>query len=166
MTGLNFGAFACLVGGNKFYYYEIYRNDEMLNEIFPVVKSFWEDSVCKLVEPELVGTDADREYVSDVNSGVIKGSEIVLEDDVSNDLARTVKECKAHIKELEKAIEEASNRIKDRMKLNEICHTKDYYIKWSPRSQVRVDTDRFKSVFPEIYEQCKKTISYREMRIK
>ena len=30
---LKYGAFACLVGGNKFYYYEVFRNDELIASI-------------------------------------------------------------------------------------------------------------------------------------
>lgn len=165
ILGLEKGAFACLVGGNKFYSYEVFRNDELLeNTIIPAAKSFWFDNVLALKEPEMQATDT--EFANSIYKSVVKNSEITLPDDETNELARTVFECKAKIKELEKIMEEAQNRIKDRLQENEIGYTKDYTIKWSPRSQTRVDTDKLKSAFPEIYAQVLKKIEFRAMYVK
>ena len=165
ILGLEKGAFACLVGGNKFYYYDVFRNDELLeNTIIPAAEKFWFDNVLALKEPEMQATDTD--FANSIYSTVVKNSEITLPDDETNELARTVFDCKAKIKELEKIMEEAQNRIKDRLQDNEIGYTKDYTIKWSPRSQTRVDTDRLKSEFPEVYAQVLKKIEFRAMYVK
>ena len=165
ILGLERGAFACLVGGNKFYYYDVFRNDELLeNTIIPAAKSFWFDNVLALKEPEMQATDTD--FANSIYSTVVKNSEIMLPDDETNELARTVFDCKAKIKELEKIMSEAQNRIKDRLQDNEIGYTKDFTVKWSPRSQVRVDTDKLKSDFPEIYAQVQKKIEFRAMYVK
>lgn len=165
ILGLEKGAFACLVGGNKFYYYDVFRNDELLeNTIIPAAKSFWYDNVLALKEPELQATDT--EFANNKYSTVVKNSEITLTDDDTNELARTVFDCKTKIKELEKIMTEAQNRIKDRLQDNEIGYTQDYTIKWSPRSQKRVDTDKLKSEFPEVYAQVLKTIEFRTMTVK
>lgn len=159
------GAFACLVGGNKFYYYDVFRNDELLNDvIIPAAKSFWFDNVLALKEPEMQSTDT--EFANGTYSAVVKNSEITLADDTANDLAATVFDCKAKIKELEATMEEAQNRLKDRLKDHEIGYTKDFTIKWSPRSQSRVDTDKLKSLYPEVYNQVLKRIEFRAMSIK
>lgn len=165
ITGLERGAFACLVGGNKFYHYDVYRDDELLETVLiPTAEKFWHENVLKMVEPELQGSDT--ELVKSLFSDVVKGSEITLIDDVSNDLLATIVDCKARIKELEKVKEEAENRIKDRMKEHEIGFTKDYVVKWSPRSQTRVDTDELKNVFPDVYKKCQKVITFRVMTVK
>ena len=165
ILGLEKGTFACLVGGNKFYCYDVFRNDELLeNTIIPAAKSFWYDNVLALKEPELQATDT--EFANNKYSTVVKNSEITLTDDDANELARTVFDCKTKIKELEKIMTEAQNRIKDRMQDNEIGYTQDYTIKWSPRSQKRVDTDKLKSEFPEVYAQVLKTIEFRAMTVK
>ena len=167
ITGLEYGVIACLVGGNKFYHYEVWRNDELLrDEIFPKVDRFWNYHVKNLIEPELTGTDADSEYIANENSEVIKGSEIVLEDKTMNELAATVKECRAKIKELEAIEKEAANRLKDALKNNEIGYTQDHIIKWSPRSQSRVDTTKLKEKYPEVYKDCLKLSSYRVFTVK
>lgn len=162
---IKWGAFACLVGGNKFYSYEVYRNDELLHDtIIPTVEDFWFNNVLKLKEPEL--QSVDTAFANDTYSEVEKNSEILLEDEESDNLAAVVVECKAKIKELEKTMEEAQNRLKDRLKDKEIGYCRNYTVKWSPRSQTRVDTTMLKTTFPEVYEQCKKQTNFRVMTIK
>jgi len=165
ILGLEKGAFACLVGGNKFYHYDVFRNDELLRDtIIPAAKSFWYDNVLALKEPEMQAVDT--EFANGIYSSVVKNSEIILDDDISNDLAATILDCKAKIKELTKTMEEAQNRLKDRIKDKEIAYTKDYTIKWSPRAQNRVDTEKLKTQFPEIYEKVLKRIEFRAMYVK
>ena len=165
ILGLERGAFACLVGGNKFYYYDVFRNDELLEtEIIPKAKSFWFDNVLALKEPEMQATDT--EFANSTYSDVVKDSEIVFEDDETDALAATVFECKAKIKELTSIMEEAQNRLKDRLKDNEIGYCRNYTIKWSPRAQTRLNTDLVKKEFPEVFEKCKTAVSYRVMTVK
>ena len=165
ITGLKYGAFACLVGGNKFYYYDVFRNDELLEQtIVPAAKSFWFDNVLALKEPELQQTDT--EFINGLCKSVVKNSEMTFEEDEVNDLARSIVDCKAKIKELESTRETAQNRIKDRLKDTEIGYTKDYTIKWSPRSQQRVDSDRLKTVYPDVYNDCLKKLEFRVMSVK
>lgn len=165
ILGLERGYFACLVGGNKFYIYPVYRNDELINEVMlPAAKKFWNENVLALKEPEMQSVDTD--FVNQTYSNVVKNSELVMEDDTANDLAETVFNCKRQIKELTSIMEEAQNKLKDRLKENEIGYTKDYTIKWSPRSQKRVDNDKLKKEYPEVYQEVLKTISFRAMSVK
>lgn len=167
ITGLEYGVIACLVGGNKFYHYETWKNDELLkNEIIPKVDRFWNYHVKNLIEPELTGTDVDSELVANENSEVTKGSEIVLEDETMNELAAIVKECRAKIKELEATEKEAANRLKEALKNNEIGYTKDYIIKWSPRSQSRIDIEKLKKKYPAVYADCLKQVNFRVFTVK
>lgn len=167
VCGLKYGAFACLVGGNKFYFYETFFNEEMFyKDILPKVEKFWNYNVKGLIEPELSGTDADKDYVNGLNSDVVRNSEILLEGDEFNELAQNVITCKAKIKEYEAVLEESINRIKDKLKSNEFGYTKDHVVKWSPRSQQRVNTEFFKENYPDIYEKVKKTINYRVFTVK
>lgn len=162
---LEYGAFACLVGGNKFYYYDVFRNDELIgNTLLPAARHFWYENVLKLVEPELQATDT--EYANTTYAKAEKNSELIMDGDVENELARTVVECKKQIKELTATMEEAQNRLKDRLQEHELGYTQDYTVKWSPRTQTRVDTEMLKRDFPEVYEKCKKPISFRVMQIK
>lgn len=165
ILNIKYGAFAVLVGGNKFYHYEVFRNDALLEEtILPAVKDFWYGNVLALKEPEL--QYVDTEYVNGTYNEVEKDSEVVLDDDDSDALANVVFECKTKIKELERTMEEAQNRLKDKLKDKEIGYCRNYTIKWSPRSTKRVDTNMLKANFPEVYEQCVRTSNYRVFTVK
>lgn len=165
ILGLERGCFACLVGGNKFYSYTVFRNDELINNtLIPAAKKFWFENVLALKEPEMQSTDTD--FANSAYRSVVKNSELFMEDDSANDLAETVFECKRQIKELTSVMEEAQNRLKDRLKEHEIGYTKDYTVKWSPRAQQRVDTEKLKKEFPEVYVQVLKKIEFRAMTVK
>ncbi len=165
ILGLEKGAFACLVGGNKFYEYEVFRNDELLNDVMiPAAKEFWFNNVANLKEPEMQATDT--EFANDTFKDVVKGSTITLIDDETNDLAACVVDCKAKIKELTSIMEESQNRLKDRLQDNEICQAKDYTIKWSPRAQKRVDSDALKTNYPDAYKNSLKQITFRVMTVR
>ncbi len=165
ITGLEWGAFACLVGGNKFYSYKVYKDMELLNnEIIPKVTHFWLENVKKLVEPDM--QEADTAFVDATNKDCNKGSEMFFEDDTTNELLKTIYDCKVKIKELEGIMETAKNCIKDKLKDNEIGYSADYTVKWSPRTRTALDSSKVKEFYPDVYERCVSTSSYRMMTVK
>ena len=165
VTGLEWGAFACLVGGNKFFHYKVFRDDELLNNtIIPTVTDFWNNNVKALKEPEM--QEADTAFVDATNQECEKGSEIIFEEDTYNELLKTIFDCKAKIKELEAIADEAKNRIKDKMQDKEIGYSADYIVKWSPRSRTTLDNAKVKELYPDIYGDCLTTTSYRMMTVK
>lgn len=168
ITGLEYGAFAALVGGNNFHYYEVYLNRELVEqEIFPKCERFWNYNIRKGIEPELTGNDADSDYIKDKLMDVEKDSEIDLANELEyNELANTIYEAKQQIKELNIIVKEAENKIKEKMATHELAYTLDRTIKWSPRQQTRVDTDRLRAEFPDVWDKCKKQIQFRVMTIK
>lgn len=165
VTGLHYGAMACLVGGNKFYFYEVIFNEELLETvIFPKADKFWNYHVKQLVEPELHAKDS--EAINKLYADVVKNSEIVIQDKNINDVVTKFREAKAQAKAYEKIIDELGNIIKEAMKENEIGYTDDYVIKWSPRSQTRIDSDMLRAKYPEVAAECVKQISFRVLTTK
>lgn len=166
ITGLKFGALACLVGGNKFYYLEMYANDDIINSMYMLGDVFWNYHVKNAIEPPLTGADADSELVKGLYKKTEKGAEMSLDDDEMDDLAAFIKDSKAQLKDLEKKVDEASNRIKDKLKKAETGYTTNHIIKWTQQEQERLDLGKLKSEYPEIYEKCKKIISFRVFTVK
>lgn len=165
ITGLEWGAFACLVGGSSFYYYTVYKDMELLNNvIIPKAKDFWFNNVKKLIEPEMQASDAD--FVDATNAECIKSSEMFFEDDITNELLGTIYSCKAKIKELEAIVTEAQNRIKDRLGSTEIGYSADFTVKWSPRTRTALNASMVKELYPEVYGKCLSSTSYRQMTVK
>jgi predicted phage-related endonuclease len=167
ITGLIYGAIACLVGGNKFYYYEVIRDDDLLNnKIIPAVTKFWEYNVANLIEPKLDGTQASTDFINKLAKDCVKNSELYIEEDEYNGLLETIQQCKKQIKEIENIQEEAMNRVKDKLREYEIGYTADYICRWSSQTQNRIDTDALKLKYPEIALECTKQISFRKFTVK
>ena len=166
VTGIHHGYFAALVGGNKFYIYEVFYDEVLVHErLLPSVDQFWNGNVKKLVVPEMQSTDKD--VVNELYKDCIKGSEIsFIEDNIVDDIVTTIQNCKKKIKELESIQTEAENRLKDKLQNHEIGYTQHYVVKWSPQSQRRVDTTKLKGQYPKVYEECTKTIEFKKLTIK
>lgn len=163
VLGLPKGSFACLVGGNKFYIYDVYYDKELVEDhILPAVEKFWFYNVANMIEPE--AKENDEELLAAIYSEVVKGSEVVLEASM-DEVAESLQEVKNNIKVLEANKNELQNKLKDALKNIEIGYTDNFTIKWSPQVQQRVDTDKLKTVYPDVYADCVKTISFRKMTV-
>lgn len=167
IVDLDYGCFATLVGGNQFVMIEVMRNKELLAEMVEMGDKFWNYHVKLLIEPPISGEEADGDFLKEQYGDVVKDSEIVLAEDEDAELAEFIVESKAQIKSLEKQVKEAAHKLQNKMQNNEIAYTtNDLTIKWSPQSQNRVDTDRLKIEFPEVYDKCRKIIKFRKFTIK
>jgi len=166
ITGLKYGAIACLVGGNKYFYFEIYEDEEVTKSIVETCSHFWNHYVQNLIEPPLTGNDVDSDLVSSKYQDVVKNSEKTLDDEESDQLASKVLALKKQIKVLEEQLDEAKNQLMEKLQETEIGYTVNHIIKWSPRQQTRVDTDRLKTEYPDIYNKVKKVTKYRVFSVK
>jgi putative phage-type endonuclease len=165
VTGLKWGAIACIVGGNKFYSYEIYRNDSLIDTtLLPKADHFWNENVKKLIEPDV--TASDNELLAELFSTSDKGAEVSLAEDLYDDLARTVFECKAKIKELKRIEDEATAKIKDVLREAEIGYCNSYLVTWKQQTQTRVDTSVLKTMYPNVYADVCHTINIRKFLVK
>lgn len=166
VTGLRYGVIACLVGGQRFYMHEVFYNEELMSEVFELASKFWNYNVKNLIEPDITGIEADSEYLKETFLNVVPKSEITLEGELINDVATQFLESKARLKELEKYTDELGNKLRERLVEHEIGYTSDYVIKWSKRTANRVDSDRLKTQFPDVYSKCIKTSEYRVLTVK
>lgn len=156
VTGLEYGAIACLVGGNKFYHYEVHYNKELMeSEVIPTVDRFWNYHCKELVPPELSHVEADAELLDLQNppEKVEKTTIFLVEDDTPDDLAASIIEAKAQIKELEKIVATAQNRLKEMIGLNQKAMTTGHTIAWSNRKTNRLDQKALKAERPDIHEK-------------
>lgn len=163
---LDFGAFATLVGGNQFVMIEVVRNTELLKEMNEAGDRFWNYNIKEMIEPELSGAGPDGDFIKEQYGNVVKGSEVILEDSAADDLAAFIVDGKKEMKDLKKQIDEASYKLQEMIKDNEIGLTPGFTIKWSPRIQNRLDNDALKIDYPEVYAKCQKQIKFRVMSIK
>ena len=58
VTGLEWGYFATLIGGNKYREYEVMRDEEMIDQLLRLASAFWNHHVLSCIPPEVDGSDS------------------------------------------------------------------------------------------------------------
>nr|WP_128082638.1 YqaJ viral recombinase family protein [Geobacillus thermoleovorans] len=159
------GYFAVLIGGQKFVWKEIERDDELIEMIFAAEIDFWNNHVLANQPPALDGSSAAEQFLkerykeTDPNKVVQLGSSCKSKIEEYQSLKETI----AQLEEQAKAIE---NELKHELKDAEIGYAGNYEVQWKPRVSNRVDTKMLKEKFPDIYKQVLKTSTARYFSIK
>jgi len=165
VTGIPRGWICCLVGGNKFYQYDIFFDTDLYtNTILPKLVSFWNDNVLKLVEPKSQG--ADNELFAELFPVDTINEEPASFDVEFDILGQQYLEAKQQEKEAKKRVEELQAQIKRQLQEHARGYSPNYEFAWVPRIRTSVDSTLLKSMYPEIYEECSRTTSYRQMSVK
>jgi putative phage-type endonuclease len=165
VTGDEKAYIAVLIGGQKFIYKEIARDDELINLIVAKEKDFWENNVLKRVPPKLDGSDAAERYLKERFKDSTPGTVVNLKSEYK-DKIKDYFEIKNTIKSLELQVKEIENNIKLEMGEAEIGYAPDYEINWKSITSNRFDSKRFKAEYPELFKQYLNTSSYRKFNIK
>lgn len=165
VTGLSRWYIAVIIGGNKFITKEIHRDEELIDYLIEIGRNFWENHVMKNVPPPVDGSVACTELLNSLYPRSTEGAEISLDEEAYNLISKR-EQLKCLSKELETQINECENKIKDMLKDNEIGVIKDRKVIWKSCIRTSVDSKVLKLKYPEIYEECIKTSSYRKFDIK
>lgn len=161
VTGLDKWYIAILVMGKGFYVYEINRDENEIQSLIESEEQFWQ-----LVEtdtpPEVDGTDSTTDSLSYIYAG--NGEELADFDGMSNDLQAYLA-LKESIKSATETKKMYENKFKEKMKDCNYGYLDDYKLSWKPSERESVDTKKLKKEFPDVYEQCKKTITSRRFLV-
>jgi putative phage-type endonuclease len=159
------GYFAVLIGGQKFIWKEIERDDELIEMIFQAEIDFWNNHVLKGEPPALDGSSAAEKFLkerykeSEPNKIVQLGASYKSKIEEYQSLKETIEQ----LEQQKKAIE---NQLKNELKDAESGYVGNYEVQWKPRVSNRVDAKMLKEKFPDIYKQVLKTSTARYFSIK
>ncbi|WP_340639575.1 YqaJ viral recombinase family protein [Bacillus atrophaeus] len=156
--------FAVLIGGNKFVWKEIERDDELIKMIFAAVVEFWNDKVLGENAPVLDGSSAAEEYLKK-RYVETESNKVIDLTAVNRERIQQYLQLKDHIAELQVQAKELENQIKAEMKEAEYGFIGNYKTSWKPVVSNRIDTKKLKEHFPDVYEKVAKEISYRRFGI-
>lgn len=109
VTGLQWGSFAVLIGGQKFAWLDSPRNEKFIAHLIEKEEEFW-NLVQRDIPPETDGSDSTREvlarlYPSDMGEAIALPVELA-------DLAEERRNLKEHIAIYQKRAQDIENRIK------------------------------------------------------
>lgn len=163
ITGLDWGYFATLIGGNKYREFEVQRDEEMIEQILRLASDFWNNHVLAKECPPFDGSDASSALL---NKWYPKATETMQLELDAVELVDAYLLKKKELKSLEEVITEAENVLKSMLGHHEIGTAGMYKIKWENRNRTGVDSKLLKEQFPEAHQTCLKQTSFRQFSIK
>jgi putative phage-type endonuclease len=158
------GYFAVLIGGQKFIWKEIERDDELIEMIFEAEIDFWNNYVLTEKPPALDGSSAAEQFLAERFTKAEEEKTINLKAEFKDKIERW-NELKALIKELENEKNEIENQIKYELKDATYGFIGNYRAEWKQFTRNQVDSKKLKTEFPEIYAKVVKQTSYRKFAI-
>lgn len=160
VTGYEKAYIAVLIGGNKFVWKEVARDDEFIELMIQHEKEFWENHVLANVPPAIDGSTSATELLAKMYPQD-DGSAIML-DEQSNTLIEAIESIKTEEKQLEKQRKEYENQLK--MTLGEAAegHSNRFKVSYKTIFSNRFDSKRLKDENPDLYKKyCKESPSRR-----
>ncbi|MBG9564133.1 YqaJ viral recombinase family protein [Brevibacillus agri] len=163
ITGLNWGYFATLIGGNKYREYEVMRDQEMIDQLFRLASDFWFQHVMARHSPPFDGSDACTTLLHRLHPQAKMTTPIQLE---QSDLFGRYFDKKRQIQVLEEEVTEIENHFKSILGDYELGIVGNVKVKWENRTRTSLDSKRLKDRYPDIYQECVKFSQYRQFSIK
>lgn len=162
ITGYERAYIAVLIGGQRFIWKEISRDEELIWLIIEGEKKFvWH--VENRIPPEIDGSEDTEKILNLLYPSAKVGTVIELPAYV--DLVEEIQTLNSQIKQLEEVKAEKENKLKELMGENEKAVVGEYIVVWKNITSKRFDTAAFKEAHPELYERFLKETSYRQFKI-
>lgn len=163
VTGFDKTYIACLLGGNKFIYKLIERDENIISMIIQLEYDFWK-CVVDNVPPTIDGSDSctelmDRLYPSSNTNNIVLPDEAIDIIDQYN----SYKEQEKYFSVLK---DEAANKLKNMLGDNEIGKIDNFTVSWKNVLTERLDTKKLKAKVPDVYEKFTTQSTFRRFTIK
>ncbi|MFL1998532.1 YqaJ viral recombinase family protein [Lysinibacillus irui] len=164
VTGYEKAYIAVLIGGNKFVWKEVARDDEFIELMIQHEKAFWENHVLANVPPAIDGSSSASELLAKMYPQD-DGSTIML-DEQSNTLIEAIESLKSEEKQLEMQRKEYENQLKMMLGESAEGHSDRFKVTYKTIASSRLDSKRLKEEQPVIYEKYIKESLSRRLSIK
>lgn len=163
VTGFDEAYIAVLIGGNKFIYKKIQRDQDIINYLIKIESDFWK-MVQDRTPPPMDGSEDADDILSYLYPESEPEKEIHL--DSLEDKLVELDQIKAEISELDRQKKEIEQIIKSQMEDAEVAYIGDRKITWKTIVSNRIDSKRLRTEKPDIYEQYCKASASRRFTIK
>lgn len=163
VTGSKKAYIAALVGGNKFFYHIVYRDETLVEKIINIEKEFWENSVISRKEPLADGSEATTVFLNETykecNGNIVELPEEALL------LCDSYDELSAQLKSIKEKRDAVVNQLKSYIKENETGYVGDRTITWKLITTTAFDKNRLAKEKKEIYDEYCIKNQYRRLYV-
>lgn len=165
VTGYQKAYMAVLIGGQRFVWKEIDRDQELIDMIFEAEIHFWNHHVKQNIPPALDGSSAAEKFLKERYEKSEAGKTVELAHAYKAKIEQhsELKEALKQLKEQKLLLE---NEMKYELKEAEVGFVHNYQVNWKPIIQNRVDSKTLKEKYPAIYKEVLKENSYRKFEVK
>lgn len=163
VTGFQKAYIAALVGGNKFYWYEVYRDEQLIKMLVSMESHFWH-CVKTGEEPDVDASKATSLYLGAKYNNVKAGSIIELDEEMLSAIEK-YKQIKVELDSLTEQKQLIENQLKSALAENEAGKVGGHIVKWKQMVQTRIDSGKLKENYKDIYNACKKEVIYRKFSV-
>ncbi|GED13780.1 YqaJ viral recombinase family nuclease [Aneurinibacillus migulanus] len=165
VTGLDWGAFAVLIGGNKYRQFPVvYRNEQIIEAIVKICGNFWHQHVLTKIPPMMDGSDASSNLLSTMYPDAKPKSETELPEE-ANQLIIDWQQADEEMKAAKAKKQKAENQLKSLIGEYEKGIASEHIVSWKPVTRNTVDSKALKEAHPDIYEQFLKSSTSRRFLI-
>lgn len=159
---------AVLIGGQKFLWKRVDRDQELIDMITERLVDFWEKNVIEGQEPAIDGSEATSEFLKEHYAE--EGTEEVTLSSEFDKLIRSRNDLKENEKLIKKEISKIENQLKSTLgKKNAVIGiTPNFVITWKSSEQNRLNKDLLKEKYPKIADDpdIYKVVSIKKMTTK
>ena len=155
---------AVLIGGNKFVWKEVERDDEFIELMIEREKDFWYNHVLAGQPPAIDGSTSATELLSKLYP--TDNGETVMLDSETEQLIEAIESLKAEKKQIEEQLKTYENQLKMSLEDASIGVTNRFKVTYKAITTNRIDSKRLKEEHPEIYEKYSKPSISRRLTIK
>ena len=164
VTGEKFAYIAVLIGGQKFEFARIERDEPFISTIIDYERTFWHDNVLAGKAPEIDGSESAGELLKQLfpqsNKATINLPASALE------LITQYEVASADEKDAKARKDAAGNKLKMMLGENEIGLLGDRRIKWSTVTKNGFDGKAFEQAYPELHKEFIKQSTYRRFDVR
>lgn len=157
--------YAVLIGGQKFSWKVLERDEDLINLIIDRETEFWMDHVLKKVPPALDGSSAAEKYLAERFEAAEEGKSITLPPTYGAKITDWL-ELKKKADEYKEMAAEIENNLKLEMADAEFATVQDYAVSWKNITTNRIDTKALKKDLPEISQKYTKPSLSRRFTVK
>lgn len=165
VTGYEYGYIAVLIGGNKYVWKRIDRDEELIAMMLKAYAEFWHCVETNTIPEVKDFSNLNNETVKALYPESKAGTSIQLP--YSEITVENILQYKKMIKDYQETLDSFENELKMELQDNEMATVGDKYIvTYKTIESERFDSKKLKQEMPEVASKYIKTSSYRKLSIK
>lgn len=165
VTGNNAWWIAVLIGGNKFVYKKVERDEEIIQYLIQIESDFWNNHVVPQVPPMVDGSEASTTLLKTMYSIGEPGSETELPLEADS-LIEQLEQAKLDEKEATERVNELENRLKAMLGDFETGIASKHLVTWKNTTRNIIDSKALAKDHPDIHKKYLKPSVSRRFGVK